>query len=259
MLQHLDEEDEKFAREPIGEHDVEYRSGPPRTRRKSGPSTYHTDTNIDQTLSPLESSYNSNLRSPAVEAHAGINRNLPPSDTFSDSPKIPAIRSPEATYGPSSNDQTPDSSVPPPQSSILQLHHNRDVKIILSLDGDGIRGLSQVFLVEALVGAVCTKLNANVEPFQIFDLIGGASMGGLLAVLLSRLRLPAHAAREAFKYIVREVFMDKATFFSSFDLRTQPPVQDGKALEDAIKTVMAAELPHRDECLYDSRADSANV
>ena len=235
-LHGLDEGDKEAARERAVEHDMEYHLGPPRTRRKSGSATYFTEMNIHKAPPASEATYSSDLQSPVVEAHANVN---------------PTISS--------SDDQTPDSSVQLPQPVSLQLHHNRDVKVILSLDGDGIRGLSQVFLVEALVGAICTKLNANILPFQIFDLIGGSSMGGLLAVLLSRLRLPAHAAREAFKYIAGEVFLDKKTFFSSSEPRTQPPVPDTKALNDAIKTVVAAELPHPDESLYDSRADSANV
>lgn len=141
----------------------------------------------------------------------------------------------------------------------LQLHHNRDVKIILSLDGDGVRGLSQVFLVEALVDAICTKVNTRVEPYQAFDLIGGSSMGGLLAVMLSRLRLPAHAARDAYKYIAREVFQNKKNFFSSLDPHSLPLMHDGQAVEDAIKTVVAAELSHGDEQLYDTRTESADV
>lgn len=131
--------------------------------------------------------------------------------------------------------------------------------MILSLDGDGVRGLSQAFLVEALVGAICAKVNKNIEPFQIFDVVGGCSMGGLLAVMLGRLRLSALAAREAYKYVAREAFQNKKDFFASSDPHAVPPIQDDQAVEDAIKTVVAAELPDVEEYLYDSRGDSANV
>ncbi|KAL1608450.1 hypothetical protein SLS60_003392 [Paraconiothyrium brasiliense] len=135
----------------------------------------------------------------------------------------------------------------------------RHYKIILSLDGDGIRGLSQVFLVEALVGAICTKVNQNVKPYQIFDLIGGSSMGAALGLMLSRLRMQAHTAREAYKFIAREVFQDKKAFFSSLDPHTASHLYDAQGVEDAIKTVVTGELLDADVRLYDPREDSADA
>jgi patatin-like phospholipase/acyl hydrolase len=149
--------------------------------------------------------------------------------------------------------------VQPPQALSLLPRKSRDFKIVLSLDGDGIRGLSQVFLVEALVGAICTKLDRNIDPYQIFDLVGGTSMGGVLGLMLSRLRMQAHEAREAYKLVGKEVFQDKKAYFSSLDPHAGHDMYDGQGVEEAIKTVVAGELPQVNERLYDAREDSADV
>ena len=136
---------------------------------------------------------------------------------------------------------------------------SRETKILLSLDGDGVRGLSQVLLVESLVNAVCTKIGAQVDPYQVFDLIGGCSMGGILAVLLSRLRMQAHRAREAYKLIAKEVYRNKRNFFTSLDPHVPSKNDDGQEVEDAIKRVVTRETANPEDLLHDSREDSSDV
>ncbi|KAJ4302742.1 hypothetical protein N0V90_001632 [Kalmusia sp. IMI 367209] len=152
------------------------------------------------------------------------------------------------------------SLVPPePQPVIINPSKNRKMKILLSLDGDGIRGLSQVLLVESLVNAVCTTLGVEVEPYQIFNMIGGVSLGGVLALMLIRLRMRVHTAREAYKLIAREVFPNKRDFFTSSNPNGLPITHDGRAVEDAIRSIISQETQHPDEILYDEREDSADV
>jgi patatin-like phospholipase/acyl hydrolase len=135
----------------------------------------------------------------------------------------------------------------------------RETKILLSLDGDGIRGLSQALLVESLVNAVCTKVGVQVDPYQVFDLIGGTSMGGILAIMLSRMRMQAHRAREAYKFIAKEVYPNKRDFFTSFDPHAPPKSNDGQAIENAVKAIVTQEVGNQEELLLDSREDSADV
>lgn len=233
----------------------------PRTRRRSGSQTYHAERDNNRHLPSLERSPDGDLRTPSAETAS--NRDpTSPSNARSISPNRTAQHARPIGSGSSPSEQATSPPVQPLhllQPPTLQLRHGRDVKMILSLDGDGVRGLSQAFLVEALVGAICAKVNKNIEPFQIFDVVGGCSMGGLLAVMLGRLRLSALAAREAYKYVAREAFQNKKDFFASSDPHAVPPIQDDQAVEDAIKTVVAAELPDVEEYLYDSRGDSANV
>jgi hypothetical protein len=197
------------------------------------------DPNVDPRLSTIEASIN-------FGPHATP---TPPSRTTS----------PLDDYGVTYREPDLAPSMQPPQAPSLLPRKSREFKIILSLDGDGIRGLSQVFLVEALVGAICTKLDQNIDPYQIFDLVGGTSMGGVLGLMLSRLRMQAHTAREAYKLVAKEVFQDKKAYFYSLDPHTVPVLYDGQGVEEAIKTVVAGELPHVNERLYDAREDSADA
>lgn len=147
----------------------------------------------------------------------------------------------------------------PPQAPSLVPRRRRHFKVILTLDGDGIRGLSQVFLVEAFVDAICTKLDQKVDPYQIFDLIGGASLGGVLGLMLSRLRMPAHSAREAYKLIAREVYQDKRFYFMALNPHAAPVMYDTQGIENAIKQVVTGELGHMAVPLYDDQEDSSDA
>ena len=67
---------------------------------------------------------------------------------------------------------------------------------LLSLDGGGVRGLSTLYILKALMQKLALErygLSANIQPpikpYEVFDLIGGTSSGGLIAILLGKLRL----------------------------------------------------------------------
>jgi patatin-like phospholipase/acyl hydrolase len=141
----------------------------------------------------------------------------------------------------------------------IVLSRNRETKILLSIDGDGVRGLSALLLVESLVNAICVKLGQRLDPHQIFDLTGGSSLGGVIAILLCRLQLQAHRAREAYKKIAKQVFLNKRGFFMSLDPQASTTNGDGQALENEIRAVVQQELGTQDERLFDPREDSGDV
>jgi hypothetical protein len=63
---------------------------------------------------------------------------------------------------------------------------------ILSLDGGGIRGLSSLFILKEIMDSIRRKSgDQNPLPCQYFDLIGGTSTGGLIAIMLGRLGMVA--------------------------------------------------------------------
>jgi patatin-like phospholipase/acyl hydrolase len=53
---------------------------------------------------------------------------------------------------------------------------------LLSLDGGGVRGLSTLYILRALMRRLNDERQklklAHVKPYQVFDLIGGTSTGG---------------------------------------------------------------------------------
>lgn len=60
---------------------------------------------------------------------------------------------------------------------------------ILSLDGGGIRGVSTLLILEAIMEKIrdLKGLEASPRPCDYFDLIGGTSTGGIIAIMLGRL------------------------------------------------------------------------
>jgi len=68
---------------------------------------------------------------------------------------------------------------------------------ILTLDGGGVRGLSEVLILKYLMArlkyiqekTLNIKVDQLPEPWKYFDLICGTSTGGLLAIMLGRLRM----------------------------------------------------------------------
>ena len=62
---------------------------------------------------------------------------------------------------------------------------------LLSLDGGGVRGLSSLLILREIMEEIRRQSGAEETPLpcQYFDLIGGTSTGGLIAVMLGRLRM----------------------------------------------------------------------
>jgi patatin-like phospholipase/acyl hydrolase len=103
---------------------------------------------------------------------------------------------------------------------------------LLALDGGGIRGLSELVILEEIMNRIKFDLNIDGDllPADFFDLIGGTSTGGLIAILLGRLRFSVPRARKEYVAIAKEVFslpryLKKNTF-------------DGQKLEEAMKRLL---------------------
>ena len=82
-------------------------------------------------------------------------------------------------------------------------------------DGGGIRGLSELIILQEIMRRIqgAKKLDEEPLPCNYFDLIGGTSTGGLIAILLGRLKLSAESAKNAYLELAGYVFSDKKWFF----------------------------------------------
>lgn len=68
---------------------------------------------------------------------------------------------------------------------------------ILSLDGGGVRGISCLYILEELMRQIVRDQDSDSRegppistlPCEYFDLICGTSTGGLIALMLGRLRM----------------------------------------------------------------------
>jgi len=136
---------------------------------------------------------------------------------------------------------------------------NKDAKLALALDGDGVRGLSSILLIESLVNAICVRLDQRLDPYQIFDMIAGVSTMGLLATMVGRMRMRVHEAREAYMDIARSMFMDKWKFFVSHDPHTTVPQINEPTLEDNVNEMVMKQAGSLTEPFFDNRDGSTNV
>ncbi|KAF2625508.1 FabD/lysophospholipase-like protein [Macroventuria anomochaeta] len=75
---------------------------------------------------------------------------------------------------------------------------------LLALDGGGVRGLSALMILEQLMEAV--DPDAPPKPCDYFDMIGGTSTGGLIAVMLGRLRMSVADCITAYLSLSTRVF-----------------------------------------------------
>ncbi|KAM3538281.1 hypothetical protein ARSEF1564_008804 [Beauveria bassiana] len=64
---------------------------------------------------------------------------------------------------------------------------------LLSLDGGGVRGLSTLFILKGIMARLNHERKKSelpsAKPCEVFDLIGGTSTGGLIAIMLRRLEM----------------------------------------------------------------------
>jgi len=81
------------------------------------------------------------------------------------------------------------------------------------------------------------------EPWQVFDLIGGTSTGGIIAIMLGRLRMRIADCREAYESLAAEAFKPLNYAFRPVhrlrDKFNAAPEFDVHALEGAIRKVLA--------------------
>ncbi|KAH3913970.1 hypothetical protein HBH56_096710 [Parastagonospora nodorum] len=75
---------------------------------------------------------------------------------------------------------------------------------LLALDGGGVRGLSALMILEKLMEAV--DPDAPPKPCDYFDMVGGTSTGGLIAVMLGRLRMSVADCITAYLSLSNRVF-----------------------------------------------------
>jgi len=72
------------------------------------------------------------------------------------------------------------------------------------LDGGGVRGLSPLLILEQLMERIDPV--SPPKPCDYFDLIGGTSTGGLIALMLGRMRMSIEDAKAAYEELSPRIF-----------------------------------------------------
>ncbi|OXV09199.1 hypothetical protein Egran_03041 [Elaphomyces granulatus] len=111
---------------------------------------------------------------------------------------------------------------------------------LLSLDGGGVRGLSSLFVLQRLMHAVNGERQRegqpSVKPCELFDLIGGTSTGGLIAIMLGRLNMDVDECIKAYMKMSHKIFSREG---SSVDWKLRIKGRfDSKVLQAAIEEIL---------------------
>ncbi|KAI1412648.1 FabD/lysophospholipase-like protein [Hypoxylon sp. FL1857] len=73
---------------------------------------------------------------------------------------------------------------------------------VLSLDGGGVRGLASLHILKTIM----EKVSPRKRPYEVFDMIGGTSTGGLIAIMLGRLKMTVDECIKTYEEIMGEIF-----------------------------------------------------
>jgi predicted acylesterase/phospholipase RssA len=114
---------------------------------------------------------------------------------------------------------------------------------LLALDGGGIRGLSELLMIKQVMHRLMFEENKTREkngeellselpkPCDYFDLIGGTSTGGIIALMLGRLRMDVDKAIEHYDDLAKQVFSDMKRLGGNRKVRATK-------LEEVIKSMV---------------------
>ncbi|KAI4932185.1 uncharacterized protein J4E92_004084 [Alternaria infectoria] len=90
---------------------------------------------------------------------------------------------------------------------------------VLSLDGGGVRGYSMLIILQELMHRTFVETEGRApkrhevpKPCEHFDLIVGTGTGGLIAIMLGRLRMDVETCKDVYVRMTRRVFETDKTF-----------------------------------------------
>jgi len=133
---------------------------------------------------------------------------------------------------------------------------------ILSLDGGGVRGLSSLMILQDIMNTISQQEKSSnirpktddtpLKPCEYFDIIGGTSTGGIIAILLSRLRLDVPTCIDIYTRLAEEIFSkDRSIRIFGAPLRLAGARFSGAVLEKAIKRVLVENGFDPEEKMFD--------
>ncbi|KAJ6532237.1 hypothetical protein DFH09DRAFT_1284678 [Mycena vulgaris] len=127
-------------------------------------------------------------------------------------------------------------------NTLPEKHPNMGLRV-LSLDGGGVGALSELLILERLMYRTKTErgLDTMPSPWEYFELIGGSGTGGIIALMLGRLRLSVPEARSAYEKLRPQV---KLGFTERFQ---------ASRFEEELKKIF------KDENMKDDRPDACKT
>ncbi|KAE9367217.1 FabD/lysophospholipase-like protein [Stipitochalara longipes BDJ] len=104
---------------------------------------------------------------------------------------------------------------------------------LLCLDGGGVRGLSSLLILKRLMETINQDNPPN--PCDVFDMISGTSSGGLIALMLGRLRMSVDETIESYRMLAGRVFKNRSRLGWKGNLQGR---FSAESLENAIKDIL---------------------
>ncbi|QSZ36881.1 hypothetical protein DSL72_006764 [Monilinia vaccinii-corymbosi] len=127
---------------------------------------------------------------------------------------------------------------------------------ILSLDGGGVRGYSMLIIIQELMHRTYVEIEGKAprrdqipKPADHFDLICGTGTGGLIAIMLGRLRLDLETCKEVYVRMTRKVFETDKTIAG---IPYRSTLFKASKLEEAIKECV------REHTLYEKEGNDGD-
>jgi len=127
---------------------------------------------------------------------------------------------------------------------------------LLAIDGGGVRGLSSLIILEQLMETI--NPDSPPKPCDYFDMIGGTSTGGLIAIMLGRLRMSIDECIEAYILLSDRIFQKKRHQGVTKKGNIQGRF-DSEELTRAVKEVVASKGLHEDALLKDTSDNACKV
>lgn len=126
---------------------------------------------------------------------------------------------------------------------------------LLCLDGGGVRGLSSLYILKQLMESI--NFENPPKPCEYFDLVGGTSTGGLIAIMLGRLQMTVDECIDAYREMSPKIFTKV-----NHRLNLRGKVQgrfDHTAIEESVKRMLRQRYLPDDELFYQSRMSASSV
>ncbi|KAJ4306063.1 hypothetical protein N0V88_000859 [Collariella sp. IMI 366227] len=134
---------------------------------------------------------------------------------------------------------------------------------ILSLDGGGVRGYSMFLILQELMHKTFVEIEGRAprrseipKPCDHFDLIVGTGTGGLIALMLGRLRLDIETCKELYVRLTRMVFETDKTIAG---IPYRSTLFKATKLEEAIKDAVREHTVHEREGNDGSEAGTSSL
>jgi hypothetical protein len=123
--------------------------------------------------------------------------------------------------------------------------------LLTDLDGGGVRGYSMLIILQELMHRTYVELNGEApkgdqipKPCDHFDLIVGTGTGGLIALMLGRLRLSIDTCKDVYVRMTKRVFETDKTIVG---IPYRSTLFKASKLEEAIRECVRAHTIYESE------------